>query len=286
MKVLVTGSASGQLFSELNRSVPESVEIVSSEPRLDITCQQDVDAALTKLRPDVVINAAAYTAVDKAETEQELAHRVNGEAVGFLCTACTKIDARLIHISTDFVFDGLSGSPYSEDAATSPLSVYGASKLEGEQQITQKMPDTGLIIRTSWVYSATGANFVKTMLRLMAERDELGVIADQVGSPTWAAGLAGAVWRSVELALSGTLHWTDAGVASWYDFAVAIHEEGTAAGLLNKPVAILPLRSDQYPVPATRPQYSVLEKSRSWEQLGMQSPHWRSQLRNMLKELK
>ena len=244
-----------------------------------------VDAALAEHKPDVLINASAYTAVDKAETDADAAFAVNRDGVSNLARAVAANNARLIHVSTDFVFDGSNSSPYETDAPTAPLGVYGESKLAGEQQVQEILGEAGLIIRTSWVYSSFGNNFVKTMLRLMNERDELGVIADQTGTPTWARGLAEAIWLAAEKQISGIHHWTDAGVISWYDFAQAIFEEGRASGKITKETTVRPLRTEQYPTPARRPAYSVLDKSKTWDALGQTSDHWRVSLRKMMQEL-
>jgi dTDP-4-dehydrorhamnose reductase len=165
------------------------------------------------------------------------------------------------------------------------VSVYGKTKLAGERILADKLPDSSLVVRTAWVYSSHGANFVKTMLRLMKERGEVGVIADQIGSPTWANALARALWSAAEQRAAGVMHWTGAGAASWYDFAVAIAEEAHQLGLLDKNVTINPLTTEQYPTPAARPHYSVLELTRTWNQLGIKAAHWREDLRTMLKEL-
>ncbi len=285
MKVFITGSQTGQLHWELVRTVPEHVELLSLGARLDITDGLAVRDAITKLAPDVIINAAAYTAVDKAESELELAMAVNADAVESLAHASIDVGAHLLHLSTDFVFGKGDGSPFVEDATVAPVSVYGQSKLAGERVLSQLMPDTSLCLRTAWVYSAHGNNFVKTMLRLMNERGEVGVIADQIGSPTWANALAKALWQAAALKSSGTMHWTGAGMASWYDFAVAIHEEARALGLIEREVIINPLTTEQYPTPAARPHYSVLELTRTWELLGLRADHWRHDLRRMLQEL-
>ena len=242
---------------------------------------------LADLRPSVVINAAAYTAVDRAESEQAAAFAVNADGPGHLARACAGLGARLIHVSTDFVFSGNACHPYQPADPTGPVSVYGESKLAGEQQVREALGEQSVIVRTAWVYSRVGHNFVKTMLRLMAERDSLSVVADQVGTPTWARGLAEALWRIVDKPeIAGTLHWTDAGVASWYDFAVAIAEEAHAQGLLARPVAVKPIATADYPTPAARPAWSVLDKTASWQQLGCDGMHWREALRAMLADWK
>lgn len=285
-KVLITGAA-GQLGRELLRSVPEGVEcIAATREILDIADAAQVRAFVRRERPGLIINAAAYTAVDKAESEQELAAAINVNGAANLATACAENGSRLIHVSTDFVFDGTSSTPYLPDAPTSPLGEYGRSKLAGEQAVVAGLP-SAFIMRTAWVYSAFGGNFVKTMLRLMAEREELSVVADQVGTPTWARGLADALWLAADQSdLQGLYHWTDAGVCSWYDFAVAIAEEALEIGLLQRMPRIHPIPGSAYPTPAARPAFSVLDKNSTWAVLKTEGLHWRSQLRSMLKELK
>lgn len=286
MKVLVTGGESGQLQWELKRTKPPGVDIVNADgQRLDITDAGAVAESINQYQPDCIINAAAYTAVDKAEQEREQAFAVNQTGVQNLCDAALTGGSRLIHVSTDFVFGQSDGTPFSEEGETDPASVYGESKLAGEQAVRNTLPDTGLVVRTAWVYSSFGNNFVKTMLRLMRERDEIGVIADQVGSPTWANGLARALWRACEIKSFGMMQWTGAGVASWYDFAEAVQTEALALGLLGDPIKINPLRTDQYPTPARRPSYSVMEITRSCEQLNLKPVHWQAELKLMMSEL-
>lgn len=285
MQVLLTGSERGQLHWELKRSRPENVSLIVPEPRLDITDATAVAQCVADTSPDVIINAAAYTAVDKAESDSDAAYAVNEHAVIHLANAAKSAKAHLIHVSTDFVFGRVAATPVVPDAPVDPISVYGKSKLAGEQQLQSILPDDSLLVRTAWVYSSHGNNFVKTMLRLMSERGEIGVIADQIGTPTWANSLARALWQGANLRATGVMHWTDAGAASWYDFAQAIMEEGLALGLLDKPAKVNPLRTDQYPTPAARPSYSVLELTSTWEALDLQAAHWRVELRNMMREL-
>ncbi len=281
MKVLVTG-AGGQLGRALVAGAPAGAQVVAVDrAALDIADGAAVADRVARDRPDVILNAAAYTAVDRAESEEAQARAINGAAVDHLASAARAIGARLIHVSTDFVFDGASGSPYAPDAPTNPLSAYGRSKLAGEQAAG---PDA-LIVRASWVYAPTGGNFVRTMLRLMAERDEVRVVADQIGSPTYAPGLADALWRLAALDARGILHHSDSGAASWYDFAVAIQEEALALGLLDRAVPVIPIATADYPTPARRPAYSVLNKSATAALLGGPAPHWRVNLRRMLKEV-
>lgn len=281
MKALITGS-SGQLGHALSLCVPEGVSVVDRDvEHLDITDRAAVRAALENLRPDVVLNCAAYTAVDRAESEEEVAHRVNATAVGIVAQEARAVGARLVHVSTDFVFDGTTGRPYARDAAPNPLSVYGRTKLEGERLAGEDM----LIVRTAWVYGPLGHNFVRTMLRLMGTRPEVRVVDDQIGTPTYAPGLAAALWALAGRGVRGIHHYTDAGVASWYDFAVAIQEEALAIGLLANGVPVLPVATTDFWAPAKRPAYSVLDKRDTYAVLGGPAPHWRVQLRTMLKEI-
>jgi dTDP-4-dehydrorhamnose reductase len=285
-KVLVVG-AGGQLGQELQRTAPPGVECVPmTRAQLDIADASVVATHLATLIPQVVVNAAAYTAVDKAETEPDAAHRGNALGPGMLAQACARQGIRLIHISTDFVFDGTSSQPYRPEASTAPLGEYGRSKRAGELAVQSAQPEA-LILRTGWVYSSFGSNFVKTMLRLMGERNELAVVTDQVGTPTWAHGLAAAVWAAAARPqLHGIYHWSDAGVCSWYDFAVAIYEEARALGLLSRAVNIRPIPAAEYPTPAQRPAYSVLDKAASWRDFALEGVHWRAQLRAMLADFK
>ena len=285
MRVLVAG-AGGQLGFELKRTRPLGVELLAlSSGELDLTEAGAVRRRVAEERPGLIINAAAYTAVDRAEAERERAFAVNGQGAANLAVAAREADARLIHLSTDFVFDGEKSSPYLPDDAPNPLGVYGASKLAGEERVREILGPATAIVRTAWVYSVHGHNFVKTMLRLLGEREAVSVIADQVGTPTWARHLAQALWRMAERELTGVHHFTDAGVASWYDFAVAIQEESLALGLLGREALIRPIATGQYPLPARRPPYSVLDKTGLWQAIDWEPSHWRAALRAMLKEL-
>jgi len=287
MKILITG-ANGQLGWELQRAAPKDFEIITlSRLDLDITDNAAVESAFREFNPELVINAAAYTAVDKAENEKAKAFAVNGDGAANVAKAATDIKARLIHISTDFVFDGLKSQPYLPDDETNPVSIYGASKLQGEQAVLAETEGNALILRTGWVYSTHGSNFVKTMQRLMAERDEISVVSDQVGTPTWSKGFAGAIYKfAAKPEVQGIYHWSDAGIASWYDFAVAIQEEAFSLDILNNIIPIKPIRTEDYPCPAKRPPYSVLDKTATWQILGYTAPYWRRSLRQMLIELK
>ena len=285
MKVLLLGSG-GQLGWELQRTCPDPITLTACDfPNFDLCSDLSITRCIQETRPDCIINAAAYTAVDKAEQEPELAFRINHEAVARIAEQCHQEKISLVHISTDFIFSGKNFRPYLPDDSPDPQSVYGKSKLEGETAVHRLMKDQALIIRTAWLYSSHGNNFVKTMLRLMKEKQGLTVIDEQIGTPTWAHGLALAIWAALEKKMTGIFHYTDAGVASWYDFALAIQEEGVQAGLLEKAIPILPVSTLQYPTPAKRPMYSVLDKTTFWQALSFTPVHWRVRLRSMLKEL-
>lgn len=287
MKVLLTGGT-GQLGRALIASCARSTTLIAP-PRdaLDLNDPKSIERTLREVAPDAVVNAGAYTAVDKAESERELAFAINATAAGILAEGCAARSARLIQLSTDFVFDGASGSPYTTDAIPNPTSVYGASKLQGEARVRAVAGLDWRILRTAWVYAAEGRNFVLTMLRLFRERGVVNVVSDQVGSPTSATSLASAVWRTLASdGASGVLHYTDAGVASWYDFAVAIYEEARALGLVTRDVRINPIATEQYPTPARRPAYSVLDKRSSLERLQIEPVHWRTELRKVMAEVR
>lgn len=286
MKVLITG-AGGQLGCALLKSVAVDCEIhACTRTELDVADAGAVTRAVRKVKPDLIVNAAAYTAVDKAETERDLAFAVNAAGVENLARAALDSGVRLVHVSTDFVFDGRKSSPYLPEDEMHPLGVYGASKAEGEKRLRAVLGDAAVVVRTGWLYAAQGQNFVNTMLRLMREKDSLGVIADQVGTPTWVGSLAEVIWKIAgNPKIAGTHHWSDAGVASWYDFAVAIQEEALAAGLLARSIPIRALTTSEYPLPAKRPAYSVLDKHTLIAATGLQPAHWRANLRKMLREL-
>jgi dTDP-4-dehydrorhamnose reductase len=284
--VVLTG-AGGQLGTELRETAPQGWRVCGfGSADLDVSHSEMVLATFQRERPALVIHAAAYTAVDAAEHEPDRAAAVNIRGAANVAAAACRLGARLIHVSTDFVFDGRGGAPYAPSDPPNPLSVYGRTKLESEHQVTHLSSGQALILRTAWLYSSRGQNFVLTMLRLMEERESIGVVSDQVGTPTWARGLATAIWAAATRPeLRGTHHWTDAGVASWYDFAQAIQEEALALGLLHRSVPIHPLRTVDFPTAARRPPYSVLDKTGTWAALGVVAPHWRVNLRAMLREL-
>lgn len=285
MRVLITG-ARGQVGRALIASAPSAVRLLAlGHEDLDIADEAAVAACCAAFEPDLIINAAAYTAVDRAESEPELARRVNADGPACLARAARDRGARLLHVSTDFVFDGAASSPYRPEAAPNPLSVYGRSKLGGEIAVAEILPDRGTVLRTSWVYDATGRNFLRTMLRLLQAKQPVRVVADQVGTPTAARSVAAALWALARHSQAkGIYHWTDAGVASWYDFAVAIAEEATERGLLEGGAGVLPITTAEYPTPARRPPYSVLDKQGSLA-LGLTPTHWRQTLRTVLAEL-
>ena len=284
-KALVCG-AGGQLGQELVLTCPEQCQAIPmTRSMLDIADPVQVAKALDDTGPSWVINAAAFTAVDAAESEPELAHRVNAMGPEILALQCRERNIRFLHVSTDFVFDGTQGHPYAPDAEPNPLGVYGRSKLDGENAVIAA-GGSSVILRTGWVYSRHGGNFVKTMLRLMAEREQLSIVEDQIGTPTWVRGLALACWGLADHGdASGIYHWSDAGACSWYDFAVAIREIALELGLLRQAATLLPIPASQYPTPARRPAYSVLDKTLTRKLLGHSGNHWTSQLRAMLVDL-
>ncbi len=286
MKTVVVTGILGQLGWELERSAPRWARLVGADlPETDITRPDHVERLFLENRPDVLVNAAAYTAVDRAEHEPDAAYRVNRDAARLLAETCARFGTHLVHLSTDFVFDGALSRPYRPDDATNPLGVYGASKRAGEEAVLEILGDGATIVRTAWLYSSHGANFVKTMLRLFENRDEVRVVSDQVGTPTWAANLADFLWGIMkkDAVPSGIYHFTDAGVASWYDFAVAVEEETRPRR--GRSVFVRPIRTEEYPTPARRPPYSVLDKGAAWALWERRPDHWRDALRRMLEEL-
>jgi len=287
MKILITG-AGGQVGWELQQAVPADVEITAlHRSGLDITDLSAVMSVILKLQPDLIINAAAYTAVDKAEKEADKAYGVNADGAVNIARAAENCSARLIHLSTDFVFDGNGSEPYLPEDEPKPSGVYGASKLEGERLVMAETMGRAVILRTAWLYSVHGINFVKTMLRLIAERDELKIVDDQIGTPTWAKDLAMAIWLIAnKTEMQGIYHWTDDGVASWYDFALAIQEEAHELGILQRMIPVKPIKTAAYPTPAKRPAYSVLDKASTCAVLGYTPSPWRESLKKMLTELK
>lgn len=282
---MITGGT-GQLGRALVRRAPAGADLVITDrSTLDFTNGDAIAHAIVIHRPDVVVNCAAYTAVDRAESEPQLAHVVNADAPEVLAASCAALDITLVQLSTDFVFDGSKSRPYAPDDVPNPVNVYGASKLAGERAVLGEPRLRAFVLRTAWVYAADGRNFVATILRLLREKRRANVVADQIGTPTSAASLANAVWRVVADRGDGAvLHHTDAGVASWYDFAIAIGEEATALGLLEAGWDVAPIPTRAFPAPAQRPAYSVLDKDTSWARLGIRPDHWRVELRRVLAE--
>lgn len=285
MKILLAGG-SGQLAQELQPILLSSGEVIALDrTRLDLSQPESIRQAMAEIQPDLVVNSGAYTAVDKAESEPELAHAVNGIAPGIFAEECEKQGASLIHFSTDYVFDGSHGSAYLETDSTNPLGTYGQSKLAGEAAI-RKAGNRHIIIRTAWVYGNGGkGNFVKTMLRLGKEREEIRVVADQIGSPTWTGDLAEALSQiipQIQPKNFGTYQYTNSGVCSWYDFAIAIFEEAAQLGFPLKVQRVIPITTSEYPTPAKRPAFSVLSTVKISALLGTYPPHWRQGLRKML----
>jgi len=286
MKVLVLGGG-GQVGRAVTQSAPSAHQVHSKmRAELDIADDRAVAKLLAETKVDWIINTAAYTAVDRAEQQRGEAIAVNDTAVGVLARAAARAGSRLLQLSTDFVFDGTSSRAYLPADSTNPLSVYGVSKLGGERQVLQSGA-AGIVLRTSWVYATAGRNFVLTMLRLMAEREQVRVVCDQIGAPTWATSVANAVWGLIDgNAPAGVHHWTDLGVASWYDFAVAIQEEAITRGLLKRAVPVVPISSAEYPTPAKRPAFSVLNSESTRALVSAPALHWRQNLRKMLDELR
>ena len=286
-RIAITG-ANGQLGQTLMRSVlfEDHVLLPLGRDDMDITNQAKVSATLDSLKPDIIINAAAYTAVDAAESNAEDAYSINEQGVKHLARWAKSKSAHLIHISTDFVFAGERNRPYRVDDATGPISLYGQSKLAGEKMLTTLLPGKATIVRTAWLYSPYNTNFMKTMLRLMRERDSLNVVDDQIGTPCSTQSLVNCLHAVIQRNEPGAIyHWTDAGVASWYDFAVAIQEEALALSLLEHGIAINPISTDKYKTAAARPPYSVLDKSKALLELECPQVHWREALRDTLRSL-
>ena len=292
MRILLLGG-NGQVGRELRRSLPALGTVVvatrdggEADAVADFDQPASLAALVNSVRPDIVVNAAAYTAVDKAEVEVESAFRINAEAPASIATACGDIDALLVHYSTDYVFDGRATRAYCEDDGTAPLGVYGASKLAGELAIRDSAARHA-ILRTAWVYAAHGKNFLLTMLRLAGERDELRVVADQVGAPTPAAWIADATTALLRQGVptSGTWHLTAQGQTSWNGFATAIMDEASALGLIPRKPTVIPIPTAGYPTPAQRPAFSVLDTTRLQQDFGIVPPDWREALQATLREV-
>ena len=282
-KIVVTG-ANGQLGNELQQlatSYPGFDFIFTARHELPLDNPGTISHFIEDHQPHYFINCAAYTAVDKAESEKELANKINAEAPGVIAAACKKNNTRLIHISTDYVFNGEGKKPYQEDDATDPVNFYGATKLEGEKKVMQFNPES-IIIRTAWVYSLFGNNFVKTMLRLMRERDQINVVNDQVGTPTYAADLAEVILKiiSSEQWEAGIYHFSNEGQISWYDFALAIKDLSGSSCKVN------PITTSEYPTPAKRPYYSVLDKTKMQQTFHIPVKDWKTSLSVFMERFK
>ena len=283
MNILITG-CNGQLGNEmqlLEKDNPQHQWFNTDVQELDITDVDAIRSFVQEHQIDGVVNCAAYTAVDKAEENEELCTKLNAEAPAYLASAVGSRGGWMIQISTDYVFDGTSHIPYVEDDETCPNSVYGRTKLVGELNV-QKLCEQSMIIRTAWLYSAFGNNFVKTMIRLGKERPELGVIFDQIGTPTYARDLAVAIMTAIHKGIvPGLYHFSNEGVISWYDFAKAIHR---IAGITT--CHVKPLHTAEYPTPARRPHYSVLDKTKIKKVYGIEVPYWEESLRDCIEKLK
>ena len=299
MKVLLTGAA-GQLGQALIASRPEAITLIATSRSggegllpLDLADAEACRAAVEQHRPDWLLNAGAYTAVDKAESEPELAQAVNAGAPRAFAEALSRTGGSLLQLSTDFVFNGRQGSPYRPEQTRDPLGVYGASKAAGEHAVEQLLGGSGraVILRTSWVMGPVGRNFALTMLRLHREREQISVVADQVGCPTSTLTLADACWRAIQRgsAKPGELglihHWSDAGAASWYDVAVAIGELGQDLGRLQRAAQVAPITTADYPTTAQRPSYSLLDCTATRQALDLEPLHWRLALRRVLEAI-
>ena len=285
MRILITGST-GQLGFEVLRAFSQSGHEVIAPGRseLDFLNPGQVAERVRHFQADWVINCAAYSQVDRAESDVEQAFVINRDSAGQLAGAVAGYGGNLLHVSTDFVFDGKQSRPYREDDVARPLGVYGRSKLEGEQAVRSALPEA-TILRTAWVYGVHGHNFVKTILRVAREGKPLRVVDDQVGSPTWARDIAGAIGTLVQNRASGTYHYTNAGSTSWHGFATAILAGAEAAGFALETTSVEAIPTSGYPTPAQRPAYSVLDTGKIQSLLTAPIPHWRDSLTRMLKEL-
>lgn len=282
MNILITG-CNGQLGNEmqlLEKENPQHKYFNTDVAQLDITNPEAIEEFVSDNAIDIIVNCAAFTAVDKAESSQELCHLLNAKAPEYLAAAIAKRGGYLVQVSTDYVFDGTNHTPYTEDEATCPNSVYGSTKLEGEKLAMAACANT-MIIRTAWLYSTFGNNFVKTMIRLGQEKPELGVIFDQIGTPTYAGDLAAAIMAAINHGIvPGIYHFSNEGVISWYDFTKAIH---SIAGITS--CHVKPLHTAEYPTPAARPHYSVLDKTKIKQTYGIEIPYWEESLEKCVAKL-
>ena len=290
IKVMLTGK-DGQLGKALLEKIPAGIEVVAlGRQDLDLSNKESCHNAVLEYRPDWVLNAGAYTAVDRAESEPDLAMAVNAVAPEAFAQALGEVGGRLLQVSTDFVFNGTQAHPYHPDQPVDPISVYGATKAEGERLVQKALPATSYcILRTSWVYGPVGNNFCLTMLRLhrlkSAQNETLNVVADQIGCPTSAWNLACACWSAINHGTSGIHHFCDAGAASWYDFAIAIGDAGVAAGIIDQSAKVLPITSSEYPTPAKRPGYSLLDCTATRIALELEPNHWQKELSKVISKI-
>ncbi|MEL6440392.1 MAG: dTDP-4-dehydrorhamnose reductase [Cyanobacteria bacterium J06621_8] len=289
IKILLTGT-SGQVGQELRHRLTTLGEVIAvNRQALDLSQPEQIKQLVGEIKPNIIVNAAAYTAVDRAESEPDLAMAINATAPQAIAEAAQDIGAKVLHISTDYVFNGKNSSPYLETNPTEPLGIYGRSKLLGEIGV-QAHCDRHLIFRTAWVYGSRGhGNFVKTMLKLGASREELKVVADQIGSPTWSADIAQGITQLLACSLKdesiqGIYHFTNSGVASWYDLAVATFAEARELGFPLQVKRVLPISTAEFPTPTDRPAYSVLSKAKFTAATGVVPAYWRDSLRKMLVE--
>ena len=292
MKVLLTGAA-GQLGQALIASTPKGIELIcTSRKDLDLADQQACKNAVLRHKPDWVLNAGAFTSVDQAESQASLAQAVNAGAPKAFATALRRQGGRMLQLSTDFVFNGAQGSPYSVEQERNPLGVYGASKAAGEEAVQELLGEQGqgFVLRTSWVVGPVGRNFALTMLRQHRERAEIAVVADQVGCTTSTLNLAQACWQTLQIAddrdVPAVMHWSDAGAASWYDVAVAVGQIGADLGLIDTPAEVQPITTPDYPTPAERPSYSLLDCTATRAALDLKGEHWQQALTAVLKQAK
>ena len=293
MKILLIG-ANGQLGQTLVKTKPQNIEIVEcSRSNIDLSNLELINDFILSSNANFVINSAAYTEVDKAELEPELAYQINAEAPNAIANAVSKTKGSLIHISTDFVFDGVNNLPYNPDDYVKPLGIYGKSKAKGEEYVLNWK--NNYVVRTSWLYGDFGKNFCLTMLRLHKEKSlakqPLRVVSDQIGAPTSTYSLSRFCWKIIDYlskskVIPSLLHWSDAGVASWFDFAFAIGEIGVEKGLISEAAKVIPIKSDEYITPAKRPNFSLLNCEESTKILKENQFHWREELKKVMEEIK
>ena len=292
MKILLTGG-SGQIGQEILKTKPKGIDIIyPSRHKLDLSDYRACKKSVEDLKPDWIINCGAYTQVDNAEKNIDLSNKINGYAPGAFAEAINEMDTNLLQISTDFVFDGNQNFPYQENQIRNPLSQYGSSKALGEELIEKQINaiDKITILRTSWVISPRGKNFVLNMLKSHSEKEILKVVSDQIGCPTSAGDLAQVCWKIINLKkkkkLPFILHWSDAGVASWFDIAVAVGEIGKELDINKKEAVVLPIKTSEYPTLAQRPKYSLLDTRETSRILELKGTHWRKNLRKILIQFK